>query len=166
MSEQAWIAIARTYLGLAETPGRETTPTIRRWLIELGAWWSDDETPWCGVFVAHCLQEAGIGPLPKAYYRALAWRDWGLPQRSPVLGSIIVYNGGPSRPGAGHVGFAVGIDRLGRYLTLGGNQGNRVSIVPFEAGRAVAYRYPGPAIPPLATLPLIDHSGSSSSNEG
>jgi len=166
MSEPAWIAIARTYLGLTETPGRETTPAIRRWLIELGAWWSDDETPWCGVFVAHCLHEAGISPLPKAYFRALAWQDWGLIQRAPVLGSVIVYNGGPSRPGAGHVGFAVGIDPRGRYLTLGGNQGNRVSIAPFEPDRVVAFRYPTSPVPLLATLPLIDHSAASSTSEG
>lgn len=165
MSEPAWIAIARTHLGLAETPGRETTPAIRRWLIELGAWWQDDETPWCGVFVAHCLREAGITPLPKAYFRARAWADWGLVQARPVLGSVMVFDGGPSRPSGGHVTFAVGKDRFGRYLGIGGNQGNRVSIVPFDPGRAIAFRYPTAPVPLLATLPLIEHSAPSSSNE-
>ena len=32
MSEPAWLTIARSYIGLAEIPGKETNPTIRNWL--------------------------------------------------------------------------------------------------------------------------------------
>ena len=54
MSELAWIKEARKHIGLAEIPGKQHNPVIVNWLTALGAWWNDDETPWCGTFVAHC----------------------------------------------------------------------------------------------------------------
>jgi len=53
------VAEARKYIGLAEVPGKNHNPMILNWLHELKAWWKDDETPWCGVFVAHCLRIGG-----------------------------------------------------------------------------------------------------------
>jgi hypothetical protein len=32
----------------------------------------DDETPWCGTYVAHCLQTSGV-KFPKDWFRALAY---------------------------------------------------------------------------------------------
>ena len=57
--ELPWIAEARKYIGLAEVPGKNHNPMILNWLHGLKAWWKDDETPWCGVFVAHCLRIGG-----------------------------------------------------------------------------------------------------------
>jgi uncharacterized protein (TIGR02594 family) len=58
--EPHWLPIARKYIGLTEIPGKAHNPTILRWLTELKAWWKDDETPWCGTFVAAVLREAGL----------------------------------------------------------------------------------------------------------
>ena len=58
--ELPWIEGARRYIGLAEIPGKQTAPTIARWLRELRAWWTDDEAPWCGVFTGACLRESGM----------------------------------------------------------------------------------------------------------
>ena len=47
----------------------------------------------------------------------------------PAYGCVAV----KKRTGGNHVMFIVGKDRQGRLMGLGGNQGNRVSIIPFNA---------------------------------
>ena len=69
MSELAWIAEARRHIGLREVKGVQHNQTIVGWLKRLKAWWSDDETAWCGTFVAQCLQYGDRG-IPKYWYRA------------------------------------------------------------------------------------------------
>lgn len=157
----SWLEIAKRYVGLAEIPGKQHNPTIARWLRELKAWWTDDETPWCGTFVAAVMREAGH-PLPKAWYRAKAWLDWGIKLEKPTFGCIVVFD----RKGGGHVGFVVGEDQRRRLLVLGGNQGNRVSVAPFELSRVAGYRWPISAImdPPI-TVPKLASTGTSSVNE-
>ncbi|HOW94311.1 MAG TPA: TIGR02594 family protein [Mycolicibacterium fallax] len=160
--EPTWLIAARRHVGLAETPGRATTPTIRRWLIDLRAWWTDDETPWCGVAVAAWMREAGI-ELPRHWYRARAWLDWGLPLAHPAVGAVVVYG----RGGGGHVGLIAGRDERGRLMTLGGNQGNRVSIAPFEPSRVLGYRWPAHRLAELQavdSLPLLAANGQPSSH--
>src|SRR6478609_3731844 len=122
-----WIDEAIKYIGLKEITGKSTNLTIKQWLSQLRAWWSDDETPWCGVFAAHCMQTAGY-KLPTHWYRAKDWLNWGHSIMTPVYGCVVVF----TREGGGHVGFVVGIDTSGRIMVLGGNQGNKVSIAPFD----------------------------------
>lgn len=161
MKDPAWLVIARKHLGLTEIPGKATHPTIRRWLIDLKAWWTDDETPWCGTFVAAVMREAGHA-LPKHWYRARAWLEWGAPLPRPILGAVVVY----ARGGAGHVGFVVGLDRTGRIVTLGGNQGNAVSVAPFDPSRVLGYRWPtNTPLPARASAPRIETGGRSSNQE-
>jgi uncharacterized protein (TIGR02594 family) len=137
VTEPSWLLSARRHLGLTEIPGKATHPTILRWLRSLRAWWVDDETPWCGTFVAACFREVNV-PLPKHWYRAKGWLEWGIPIQAPKLGAVVIFE----RPGGGHVGFIVGIDQQGRLLVLGGNQGNRVSVAPFDITRVIGYRWP------------------------
>lgn len=166
LPELPWMAEARRYIGLAEVPGKAHNPTIVRWLATLKAWWSDDETPWCGTFAAHCVRHAGRA-LPQHWYRALAWADAGARLDKPAYGCIAVF----ARKGGGHVGFVAGRDRAGNLLVLGGNQGNRVSIAKFEASRVVAYVWPSrPGQRNLPhkgryDLPVWDHQGGYSRNE-
>lgn len=160
MTDPAWIAVARRYVGTTEVKGSGTSPVIRKWLTSLKAWWTDDETPWCGTFVASCMKEAGM-PIPKAWYRALAWLDWGVPVHSPFVGCVVIY----SRLGGGHVGFVVGRDEHDRLLTLGGNQGDRVSIAPFDRSRALGYRWPASLPFFAAELPLLASNGQPSSHQ-
>lgn len=138
MSEPSWLKIARSYDGLKEIPGPRHNQTIIRWLGKLNAWWSNDETPWCGVFVAHCMQESNL-PYPKFYMRAKAWSDYGSLLRRDRLapGAILVFD----RAGGGHVGFYVGED-AGFYYVLGGNQSNAVNVMKLGKSRLVASRWP------------------------
>jgi uncharacterized protein (TIGR02594 family) len=102
-----WLQKAYAYEGLREIRGPKHNPTIIKWLEKLNAWWRDDETPWCGVFCAAVMQEAGL-PYPRLYMRAKAWSDYGALLRPDRLspGAILVFN----RAGGGHVGFYVGED--------------------------------------------------------
>ena len=159
MSEPSWLKIARSYEGLKEIPGPRHNQTIIRWLGKLKAWWSDDETPWCGVFVAHCMQESWL-PFPKFYMRAKAWSDYGSLLRRDRLapGAILVFD----RAGGGHVGFYVGED-AGHYFVLGGNQGNAVNVMKLGKSRLVASRWPKGE--PVIGKPVYMNGGTVSTNE-
>lgn len=159
MSEPSWLKIARSYDGLKEIPGPRHNQTIIRWLGKLRAWWNDDETPWCGVFVAHCMQESWL-PFPKFYMRAKAWSDYGSLLRRDRLapGAILVFD----RAGGGHVGFYVGED-AGFYYVLGGNQSNAVNVMKLGKSRLVASRWPKGE--PVIGKPVYLNGGSVSTNE-
>lgn len=154
-----WMKNARKYLGLREIPGPRHNQTIQGWLTRLRAWWTDDETPWCGVFVAAVMAESGLA-YPKHYYRALAWIDAGRKIDRPSVGCIVIF----TRKGGGHVGFVVGEDVWGRLMVLGGNQGNAVTVAPFSKGRVAGYVWPDiNSWPSSYDLPLVDSKGQRSS---
>lgn len=156
MTEPRWVTDARQYIGLSEIPGATTAPPIQRWLRTLGAWWDDDETPWCGTFVAAMMKP--YAPLPKHWYRARGWLDWGVVMADPDLGCIVVFE----RAGGGHVGFVVGRDLANNLLVLGGNQSNKVSIAAFSRTRVIGYRRPDQYELMAAALPLGHASASRS----
>jgi uncharacterized protein (TIGR02594 family) len=159
MTEPSWLKIARSHEGLKEIPGPRHNQTIIRWLGKLKAWWSDDETPWCGVFVAHCMHECSL-PFPKFYMRAKAWSDYGSLLRRDRLapGAILVFD----RAGGGHVGFYVGED-AGFYYVLGGNQSNAVNVMKLGKSRLVASRWP--KCEPVIGKPVYMNGGTVSINE-
>jgi uncharacterized protein (TIGR02594 family) len=159
MKEPKYLSIARNSLGTKEIGGSKHSPTITNWLIRLNAWWRDDETPWCGVFVAACLQGALL-PYPKLYMRAKAYLDYGERLEKPCLGCIVIFD----RKGGGHVGFAIGKDYAGRLIILGGNQGNQVSIQPFDTSRVLGYRMPF-GFSSSTLLPIISNEAMASENE-
>lgn len=157
---QKWIEEARKYLGLNEIPGPKHNATILSWLSQLKAWWKEDETPWCGTFVAHCIRESDLA-IPQYWMRAKAWADWGMKLKAAIPGCIVVFE----REGGGHVGFVVGRDQKGNIMVLGGNQGNRVSIAPFSTARVIAYVWPTAVPVPQEPLPLLASNGQLSTNE-
>lgn len=133
-----WMRAAKTYVGLKEIPGPRHNKVILGWLRDLKAWWADDETPWCGTFVAHCLEVSGQ-PVPKLWMRAKAWADYGkpVPRDNLAPGTILVFN----REGGGHVGFYTGEDQT-HYYVLGGNQNNGVNVTRILKSRLIASRWP------------------------
>lgn len=159
MTNPRWLKTAERHQGLREIVGPGHNKTILGWLEKLRAWWRDDETPWCGVFVAHCMQEADL-PFPKMYMRAKAWSDYGSLLRPDRLapGAILVFD----RAGGGHVGFYVGED-AGHYFVLGGNQGNAVNVMKLGKTRLVASRWPTGE--PVLGKPTILSGGRVSQNE-
>ena len=162
----AWMVEAASQQGVREIPGAPTAPKISKWLADLKAWWTDDETPWCGVFVAHCMQSVGIKP-PKAWYRAKGWLDWGTPMAHPAVGCVVIFE----RDGGGHVGLVVGrAAETNCLMVLGGNQGDAVRVSAFDPRRAVGFRWPSPGAgippaPPAGPLPVIRGPYAVSRNE-
>ena len=164
----AWIVEATKHIGLKEISGPKHNQTILQWVKNLGGWFTDDETPWCGTFIAQCLKEAGRG-VPKHWYRALAYESYGTRLAKPAYGCIGVM----SRTGGGHVTFIVGETKDSKYLVgLGGNQSNAVNLMKFEKSRFTAFVWPtydnGVASSPYPDrykLPKYDNSLKTSSNE-
>jgi uncharacterized protein (TIGR02594 family) len=138
MADPKWLVEAKKHLGTKEVPGSQHNSKILGWLAKLKAWWRDDETPWCGVFVAHCLRETGL-PVADNWFRAKAWADYGSNLRSSHVapGAILVF----ARQGGGHVGFYVG-DDAAHYYVLGGNQANSVNVMKIAKVRCIAIRWP------------------------
>lgn len=139
-TEPAWLAFARTLKGVAEIPGEKNSPIIMGWIKTLGAkvlgmLVRDDETAWCGTFMAWCFNHAGIAPPPIAV-RAKAWAAWGQPC-APGLGCLLVFG----RTGGGHVGLYEA-ERPDAFLVLGGNQSNKVCSTWIAKDRLLAARWP------------------------
>lgn len=156
--QPAWLVEARRLIGTREIAG----PKHNSWIVDgwhrLGAkWFNDDETPWCGLFAAHCVDKAGL-PYPKTFPRARSWLDWGKPCK-PMLGAVAVFG----RQGGGHVGFLVG-DGVAHWYVLGGNQSNAVNIMPIAKDRLLGTRWPASLPAPTIALPGMT-GGSVSRNE-
>jgi uncharacterized protein (TIGR02594 family) len=152
--EPKWLPIARSYYGIREIKGPKTNPVISGWLKMLNAWYSDDESPWCGVFVGAVFHKLGY-KIPKLYMRAKAWLDWG--QQVPVCVGAV---GVKSRVGGGHVTFIVGRTKEGKLVGLGGNQGDAVSYATFDPKVFEGFRYPSgvplPLIVGMNSLPIME----------
>lgn len=142
----AWVDEAHKYVGMREILGTRHNQTIVKWLSQLGAWWRDDETPWCGVFTAHCLTAAGRA-IPKHWYRAKAYADYGTVLSRPAYGCLGVM----SRTGGGHVCFVIGETSGDRLVVIGGNQSNQVSIATYPRSRFSHFVWParGNGVPSL-----------------
>lgn len=162
----SWLARAKSFLRLAEYPGAKTNPTIAGWLAKLKAAWRDDETAWCGTFVADCFLETGITPV-KGWAGARNWINFGVHLTNPAVGCVAVFWRDTPSSGKGHVGFVVGKDALGNLMLLAGNQGNAVTIKPISKARLVGYRWPAGVPLPLnnTVLPLIASDGKLSTAE-
>jgi uncharacterized protein (TIGR02594 family) len=137
-AEPDWLTEARRHMGLKEIPGPKHNSFIAKGWARLGAgWFNDDETPWCGLFVAHCIEAAALPyPAKGMFARAKSWAEWGKPF-GMLLGAVAVFG----RQGGGHVGFLVGVSSSNLYI-LGGNQSNAVNIMPIAKSRLLALRWP------------------------
>lgn len=128
--------------GTTEFVGNSHNPVILGWADEisetLDKFYNKDEIPWCGLFMGICAKRAGYLP-PSGFetLRARSWAKWGDPiHGDPVLWDVLVFE----RSGGGHVGIYVGEDTGKCYHVLGGNQGDKVSIVRIAKDRLLTAR--------------------------
>jgi uncharacterized protein (TIGR02594 family) len=164
MNEPTWLTLARKYNGVRETPGSANNPTIMGWAKRLGAKvlgvaYNADSVPWCGLFIAAVMTEAGFKP-PMIAVRASAWDKFGVPLAKPFLGAIVRFQ----RDGGGHVGIITGQDDK-NFRVFGGNQGDTVCETWIAKDRAVAFRWPAGQPLPILHAPMIKRTGTVSKNE-
>lgn len=139
--------LATRYLGVAEVAGEvEHNPTIMDMLRRDQRWPTSDETPWCSAFVNHI---GWLLNLPRSKsLRARSWLEYGraIPLDAARIGfDVVVFTraGAPLDPSIldapGHVGFYAGYEH-DRIRVLGGNQGNAVSIKPYDPAQLLGVR--------------------------
>lgn len=123
--------------GTREIVGKQHSAEILSWAKELDMekTYTNDEIPWCGLFVAIVVKRANFKPVVNPLW-ARNWNTFGTPQKVAMLGDVLVF----SRPGGGgHVGFYVGEDDT-CYHVLGGNQSNMVNTTRILKSRCIAIR--------------------------
>ena len=163
--DPVWYGEASRLKGLHENTGASSNPVILDWAKALGGWvrgvYTDDATPWCGLFVAHCI--ATTLPrelLPSNPLSALAWAKFGVALAKPSLGAVCVF----SRKGGGHVAFYAGEDDTTVHV-LGGNQSDAVTVTRVLKTRLVGYRWPTTAPLPTGGPTVLAGGGAVSRNE-
>jgi uncharacterized protein (TIGR02594 family) len=153
-----WLAEAERFAGLKEIVGTKHNATLIGWAKALGGWvasyFTNDEIPWCGLFVAHCVSATlPDEAIPNNPLGALQWKTFGVPLTVPARGAVLVF----TRPGAGagHVGFYHAED-ADHYVVRGGNQSNAVTLSRIAKSRCVAIRWPSTA--PLPASSRVQNS--------
>jgi len=138
MKDLFQIAVAE--IGIKEIKGDQNTQRIVDYAKESGFNnITDDETPWCSIFVNWCCMKAGLQRTHKA--NARSWLTVGLPVEDPIPGDIVVYWRENPKSWQGHVGIFVGYSKDHRLVyTLGGNQKNSVSIQGYDASKVLGFR--------------------------
>ncbi|MEQ8825485.1 MAG: TIGR02594 family protein [Filomicrobium sp.] len=134
-----WLTEAWREYGQSEIRGPRHNPNITAFFKELQhEEHARDEVPWCAAFVGACLERAGYKSTRSLMARSYA--KLGEPDENERVGCLAVLSRG-SNPALGHVGFLIGATEE-RIWLLGGNQGDKVSVAPFDRRRLVTFRWP------------------------
>ncbi len=137
-----WLEAAYNLIGTQEQPGAGSNEAIIGWAENLELYsYDDDDIPWCGLFVAHCIgSQMPEEGLPNNPLGARQWENFGV-DISPRLGAIMIFWRGSRDGWQGHVGFYWAEDDVA-YHILGGNQSNSVSITRVAKDRLLSARWP------------------------
>jgi uncharacterized protein (TIGR02594 family) len=124
--------------GVTESVGTINNPVIMGWAkeLKLEKVYTADSIPWCGLYAAVVMHRAARPVVDKPLW-ALNWNNFGVKVQAPMLGDILTF----TRKSGGHVGFYVGEDSTA-YHVLGGNQGDKVSVVRIAKKRLSQARRP------------------------
>ncbi len=137
-----WLQTAYSLMGTQEKPGAGSNEAIMGWAEELELTsYNDDDIPWCGLFVAHCVgSQMPDEALPNNPLGARKWKTFG-DEISPQLGAIMVFWRGSEAGWKGHVGLYWAEDN-DAYHILGGNQANSVNVTRVAKNRLLSARWP------------------------
>jgi uncharacterized protein (TIGR02594 family) len=161
-----WFQEARRLMGTREKPGAGDNPKILDWASDLGLKksYGSDETPWCGLFVGHCVSATlDREPIPAGLLGARSWERFGV-RTDPTPGAVMVFWRKTPQSGLGHVGFYAGEDD-DAYRILGGNQSDSVSLAWVTKARFVTARWPSTVPPRLGQAVRFARSDTLSWNE-
>lgn len=154
------------HYGIMEIKGAKSQVDITRWAKEVGVsgWYTNDDIPWCGLFVGVVAKRCNYPLSANKLLAALKWLDWGevVIEGREMLWDVLIFE----RPGGGHVGFYVG-ENDHAFLVYGGNQSNSVGFAWITKDRLKGARRPKYAIaePPNVRKILLTETGEYSTNE-
>lgn len=136
--ELPWMVVAKSLIGTKENPAKKSSnKVIVQWaqMAEIPGY-TEDDIPWCGLFVAHCFVEAGVEYVMQPLW-ARNWAKFGDKLDDPAYGAVLTF----ARGNGGHVGFYTGEDK-DYYFVLGGNQSDAVTIAKIEKSRLLSINWP------------------------
>jgi uncharacterized protein (TIGR02594 family) len=138
--EPAWLALARSEIGVKEFSGEADNPKIMGYFKDAGFPGIDHEdTSWCAGFANACLERAGV-PGSKSL-AARSFLNWGKKVTKPKPGDIVVFWRNSPTSWQGHVGFYLS-ETATHISVLGGNQGDAVKIANYPKSQLLGYREP------------------------
>lgn len=160
-----WLQEAFKLIGTREKPGVGSNEAINGWAKDLNLHdYTDDDIPWCGLFVAHCVgSQLPDEQLPGNPLGARNWQKFGSSVQ-PGLGSIMVFWRESLHGAKGHVGFYWAEDDEAFHI-LGGNQSDEVSIKRVAKNRLLQARWPKTVVELNHTVRKAEKNGKLSSNE-
>lgn len=139
--------IAQRFVGTTEVPGVSSNPLVLGMLRLDAQWPSGDDVAWCSAFANFV---AWLLRLPRS--KSLGARSWltvgrpiALEQAEPGFDVVVFSRGKGKQPDAsvidapGHVGFFAGVEG-DSVLSLGGNQGDSVSVARFPKAHVLGVR--------------------------
>lgn len=150
--------------GVEEAPGGRNNPEIMGWAEEVERAcgiklnYTADSIPWCGLGMAVVAVRAGwADQVPRNPLWARGWLLFGERAAEPMLGDVCVFSRGPA---FGHVGIYVG-ETTASIQCLGGNQGDKVSIITMPKSRLLGARHPRwRASPPPNRRKIVVRNGA------
>ena len=133
-----WIDVAKEELGVKELPGKPAAKRVLEYFNAAGhGYVVSDETAWCSAFANFCMAEAGYSGTKSLAARS--WLKWGH-KVDPQPGAVLIFKRGNST-WQGHVCFCLSV-KGDRVTVIGGNQGNKVSIVTRSLDGLLGARMP------------------------
>jgi len=160
-----WLLEAQRCIGINENRGPASNPLIMGWGKRLKISYANDEVPWCGLFVAHCIgSQLPAERLPINPLGARNWGRLGVECKVPQPGAVMVFWRKSTTSGFGHVAFYIGEDN-NSYHVLGGNQSDTVSVTRMPRMRFITARWPTTAPAPAGGPRRLAPNGAMSTNE-
>jgi uncharacterized protein (TIGR02594 family) len=136
----AILAAAGEYLGLAEWPGAKHNPEIIKMFAKVGhKGVTSDETPWCAAFVGAVLASLGLPHTGKLNARSYQTYGSTVRMQDARPGDIVVLWRSSRSSWEGHVAFFVRFEG-NKVILRGGNQGNAVTDQGYDIDRILAIR--------------------------
>lgn len=130
---------ALKHYGILEHVGKGSNVNITSWAKRVGVsgWYTDDDIPWCGLFIGILALACGYPFSAAKLLAAREWINWGTKvlKGQEMLGDVLVFQ----RPGGGHVGLYIG-ENSKAFLVYGGNQSNAVGFAWIEKSRLLGAR--------------------------